>query len=137
MDYRDYRSRQRSTLPEPDSAAVGRWRLRLASGDTLDEHESRLLLSDFEIPVNPATLAETESAAIAAAVVSGYPVAVKTSEAGILHKTDCAGVKLGIENEEQLNKAYSDLAARLGPRVLISPMLNTGGVEMVFGLIHD
>ena len=137
LDYRDYRSRQRSSLPEPDSAAVTRWQRRLEGGDTLDEYESLLLLSDFGIPVNPALLADTESAAIAAAANSGYPVVIKTSEAGILHKTDCGGVKLGIENEEQLKNAHADLAARLGPRVLISPMLEASGVEMVLGLVRD
>jgi acyl-CoA synthetase (NDP forming) len=137
LDYRDYQSRPPPSLPDPDSTAVDKWCRRLGNGDTLGEHESQTLLSVFGFPVNPTALADTESAAIAAAANSGYPVVVKTAEAGILHKTDCGGVKLGIENEEQLKNAYLDLAARLGPRVLISPMLNTGGVEMVFGLIHD
>ena len=137
LGYRDYQARPRPGLPEPDSVAVSIWRSRLGSGETLEEHESEMLLSDFEFPVNPARLADTESTAIAAAAEFGYPVALKTAEAGIVHKTDCAGVKLGIENEEQLTAAYSDLSARLGPRVMISPMLNVSGVEMVLGLVRD
>ena len=137
LDYRDFRARPRSSLPEPDSVAVSIWRSRLGSGDTLEEHESGMLLNDFGFPVNPARLADTESAVIAAAVGSGYPVVLKTAEAGILHKTDCAGVKLGIENEVQLKAAYADLSARLGPRVMVSPMLNVDGVEMVLGLVRD
>ena len=54
-----------------------------------------------------------------------------------MHKTDCAGVKLGIEDAVQLKDAYTDLAARLGPRVMISPMLDVSGVEMVLGLVQD
>jgi succinyl-CoA synthetase beta subunit len=109
----------------------------LGSGDTLEEHESERLLSDFGFPVNPTLLADSESAAIAAAAEAGYPVVLKTARAGILHKTDHAGVKLGIENAAQLKTAYADLSARLGPRVVISPMLNANGVEMVLGLVRD
>jgi acyl-CoA synthetase (NDP forming) len=137
LDYRDYRARPPPGLPEPDSVAVSIWRSRLGSGDTLDEHESGLLLNDFGFPVNPARLADAESTAIAAAAEYGYPVVLKTAEPGILHKTDCAGVKLGIKNEEQLKAAYADLSARLGPRVMISPMLNADGVEMVLGVVRD
>ena len=137
LDHRDYRARPRPSLPEPDSVAVSIWRSRLANGDTLEEHESGMLLSDFGFPVNPARLADTKSAVITAAVKSGYPVVLKTAEAGILHKTDCAGVKLGIENEEQLTAAYADLSARLGARVTVSPMLSVSGVEMVLGLVRD
>jgi acyl-CoA synthetase (NDP forming) len=137
MAYRDYGSRPQSSLPEPDAVAVSIWRTRLGSGDALEEHESGLLLRDFEFPVNQARLVDNESAAVAAASDSGYPVVVKTAEAGILHKTDCGGVKLGIETEEQLKAAYADLSARLGPRVMISPMLRERGVEMVLGLVRD
>jgi len=137
LGYREYRARPRPRLPEPDSVAVSIWRSRLGSGDTLEEHESGMLLSDFGFPVNPARLADTESAVIAAATKSGYPVVLKTAEAGIVHKTDCAGVKLSIENEEQLKAAYTNLSTRLGPRVTISPMLNINGVEMVLGLVRD
>jgi len=137
LDYRDYRTRPRPRLPEPDSVAVSIWRSRLGSGATLEEHESGMLLSDFGFPVNPAWLADTQSAVITAATKSGYPVVLKTAEAGIVHKTDFAGVKLGIENEEQLKTAYGDLSARLGPRVTVSPMLNVSGVEMVLGLVRD
>jgi acyl-CoA synthetase (NDP forming) len=137
LDYQDYTARPLSSLPEPDSVAVSIWRSRLGSGESLEEHESGMMLSDFGFPVNPAHLADTESAVIATATKSGYPVVLKTAEAGILHKTDCAGVKLGIETEEQLKAAYADLSARLGPRVTISPMLDVSGVEMVLGLVRD
>jgi acyl-CoA synthetase (NDP forming) len=137
LDYRDYRARPQPSLPKPDNVAVSIWRSRLGSGETLEEHESGMLLCDFGFPVNPARLADTEPAAIAAAAASGYPVVLKTAEPGILHKTDYAGVKLSIENKGQLKAAYTDLSARLGPRVMISPMLNVSGVEMVLGLVRD
>jgi acyl-CoA synthetase (NDP forming) len=137
MNYRDFRARRDSVRSEADSVAVSLWRSRLGSGDTLEEHESGLLLSDFGFPINPSRLAGDESATLAAAREYGYPVVMKTAEAGILHKTDCDGVKLGIEDDQQLKTVYADLSERLGPRVTVSPMLDVSGVEMVLGLVRD
>ncbi len=137
MEYRDFQSREICPPPAPDSVAVELWRSRLASGDTLEEHESCLLLSDFGFPVNPARLVDSESAAIASAFELGYPAVLKTAEPGILHKTDCDGVKLGIPDEAGLRAAYGDLSSRLGPRALVSPMLKARGVELVLGVIRD
>ena len=95
------------------------------------------MLEAFDFPINPGRLAETESETLGFAAELGYPVVLKTAEAGILHKTDCDGVVLNIENIAQLKAAYTDLSRRLGPKVLISPMLNVSGVEMVLGLVHD
>ena len=55
---------------------------------------------------------------------------------GVLHKSDVGGVKLGLDDADALGAAYDDLAARLGPRVLIAPMA-TGGVELALGVTHD
>lgn len=140
-DWRDFKTRsagiQQEKLSQPPEAVVNRWRSKLSSGPTLEEFESGSLLRDFNFPINPTSLAESESGALQAAANLGYPVVVKTAVAGILHKTDCNGVKLGIENEEQLKAAWADLSARLGPRVMISPMLNVSGAEMVLGMVRD
>ena len=137
LGWRDFRSRSDTPLQEPDPVAVGLWRGRLGSGATLEEHESGLLLNDFGFPVNPAKLVDSEEAALSVARELGYPAVLKTAEAGILHKTDRGGVKLGIENEKQMKAAYADLFSRLGPRAMVSPMLEVSGVEMVLGLIRD
>ena len=140
-DWRDFKIRsagiQQEKLSQPPETVVNRWRSKLSSGPTLEEFESGSLLRDFNFPINPTNLAENESDALQAAANLGYPVVVKTAVAGILHKTDCNGVKLGIENEEQLKAAWADLSARLGPRVMISPMLNVSGAEMVLGMVRD
>ena len=72
-----------------------------------------------------------------AAAALGYPLVLKTAKPGILHKTDCGGVVLGVENAEQLSGAYADLALRLGPRAMLAPMVSVTGVEMVLGLVRD
>jgi len=137
LDYRDYCLRSHDELEKPQESVVARWKARLRRGDTLDEYESSRLLSDFGFPINPVRLADSESDVLSAAAELGYPLALKTAEPGILHKTDQQGVRLDIENENQSLAAYRDLANRLGKRVLISPMVRVTGVEMVIGMVRD
>ena len=137
FDYRDFRSRHITARPAPDADVASRWRSRLATGDTLEEYESTRLLNDFGFPVNPAELVDSEEALLDAAERFGYPLVLKTAEPGILHKTDCGGVVLNIETGEQLLNAYDDLTVRLGPQVMLCPMLQVSGVEMVLGLVRD
>ena len=63
--------------------------------------------------------AATRGAALAAADEIGYPVVLKTDEPGIAHKSDVGGVRLGLASPAEAGAAYDDLAARLGPRVLV------------------
>ena len=140
-DYRDFLKRTVSfpdgTLTEPGADVVRYWRSKLSSGNTLEEYPSGQLLEAFGFPMNPSRLASSASETLQSAAELGFPVVLKTAEDGILHKTDCNGVILGIENEAQLSSAYDDLSSRLGPTVLISPMVNVTGVEMVLGLVTD
>ena len=140
-NWRDFNTRKNEIktekLPQPAEETVSYWQPRLATGNTLEEFEAGKLLRDFNIPINSARLVESEAEASQAASELGYPVVLKTAEAGILHKTDCDGVQLGISDEAWLNAAYADLSTRLGPRVMVSPMLDVTGVEMVLGMVRD
>jgi acyl-CoA synthetase (NDP forming) len=137
LDYRDFRDRPASQVAAADPETVAKWRARLAAGTALDECESGRLLRDFGLPVNPARRVSSQAEARAAAGDLGYPVVLKTAVAGILHKSDRGGVHLGIESAKQLERAYADLAGRLGPDALIAPMRDSGGVEMLLGLVRD
>ncbi len=135
--YRDFRARDRGLLiPAPD-AALASWRQRLADGRTLDENDAMNLLRDFGLPANSGRIAESEAEARAAAGKVGYPAVLKTATRGVDHKSDRGGVHLDIGDEAALIGAYRDLASRIGPRVLVAPMIVTRGVEMLLGMIHD
>jgi acyl-CoA synthetase (NDP forming) len=135
-----HRDRAGVAASEPPPAfeprLVESWRQRLSSGVALDEAESLALLGDFGIPVVPLAVAEDLQAVLTAAETIGYPMALKTAMPGILHKSDAGGVKLGITDAAALGVAYADLAARLGPRVLLSRMA-PAGIEMGLGVIVD
>ena len=120
---------------EIQEETVERWRQKLADQEALDEFEALAMLEDFNLPVVESRIAVTENELIQAAS-PGYPVVLKSAQPGLQHKSDADGVWLDLENEAQLKHAYLDLSSRLGPRVLVAPMV-TGGVELGFGMVND
>ena len=121
----------------PDSATArrSRWAAALAAGplagaDLFD------LLRDYGVPAVRVRSADSLATALDAAGAIGYPVAIKTDEPGIAHKSDAGGVRLNIADAAVLADAYQDLAARLGPRVTIGEMA-APGTEVILGLARD
>jgi hypothetical protein len=125
--------------PPPPSPPVNRerqarWAPQLTGGAT--GAALLALLSDYGIPAANAITAATLDEALAAAAGIGYPVAVKTDEPGIAHKTDVRGVRLGVTSPEELAGAYADLSSRLGPRVAVCEMA-APGPELIIGMARD
>ncbi|HUZ20534.1 MAG TPA: acetate--CoA ligase family protein [Acidimicrobiales bacterium] len=118
-----------------DPARRARWLARLASGP-LDGAASLGLLAEYGIATVAALPARTPGEAVAAAEALGFPIVLKTDEPGIAHKSDVGGVMLGLADAGAVATAYEDLAARLGPRALVSPTA-PAGVEIALGLVRD
>ena len=123
--------------PDPPGDTGRRWR------ETLARHPGGLsgaalfdLLRDYGLPAVRARAAVTRAAARAAADAIGYPVVLKTDEPGIAHKSDVGGVRLGLADPAAVGAAYDDLAARLGPRVLVCETA-APGTELALGLVRD
>ena len=126
--------------PEPPRAAAAgpgrsRWAPVLSAGPS-DSAVLFDLLRDYGIRAVRARAASTRAAALAAAAEIGYPVVVKTDEAHIAHKSDVGGVRLGLADPDAAGAAYDDLAARLGPRVLVCETAGPG-TELALGLVRD
>ena len=126
--------------PEPPRAAAAgpgrsRWAPVLSAGPS-DSAVLFDLLHDYGIRSVRARAASTRAAALAAAAEIGYPVVVKTDEAHIAHKSDVGGVRLGLADPDAAGAAYDDLAARLGPRVLVCETA-APGTELALGLVRD
>jgi len=94
------------------------------------------LLQAYGIGVPKVGPADTAGDALAAAARIGYPVVLKTGEPGIAHKSDAGGVVLGIGDPAGLTAAYADMAARLGPRVLVCETAGPG-TELALGITRD
>lgn len=140
FDYRDSRRQQtaQSGHPELTGPQVRHWRKILVSdaGETLGEIDALALLRDFAIAVVEHKSVATESQLVGACAALGYPVVMKTAQPGIHHKSDCGGVIVGIKNEQELLHHYRDMAARLGPLVVLSQMVGEG-IEVALGTVND
>ncbi len=135
--YRDFLERGADAPPPADEETVSHWRGCLAEDTALSEAESLRLLSDFGVPAIACQEATSREEASSAAENLGYPVALKTAEPGVAHKTERRGVHLGLDDANALAQAYQDLEARLGPRVLVAEMASGPAVEMILGLVRD
>lgn len=134
FDHRDFQGP--GAAPAVDPAVVAKWQARLKGAGTLDETVSLELMQDFGVPTVPRRIVATRAEALAAAAAFNGPVVVKTAMPGIAHKSEVGGVKLNLMGEAAVGAAYDDLAARLGPTVLVAPMA-AKGVEMILGVTRD
>jgi acyl-CoA synthetase (NDP forming) len=134
LDAAHFRARPPDPPPAPDPPGENarRWRDRLApDGAALFD-----MLRDYGVPAVRVRSAATRAAALAAAEEIGYPVVLKTGQPGIAHKSDVGGVRLGLAGPAAAGAAYDDLAARLGPRVLVCETA-APGTELALGLVRD
>jgi len=137
LDYRAFRARPASNPPMPPAPdVVAQWRKRCEAGSAFDEAEGLALLKDFGIPVVAHRLATNRAEAVAAAETIGFPVALKTAEPGINHKSDVGGVRLRLADRDAVAAVYEDIAGRLGPRVLLAEMA-APGAEVALGFVAD
>ena len=136
MEHRDFVARGEAA-PEPAPNGVrARWAQRLAQPHPLGEAEGLALLADYGIKTISFRVADRAASAEAAAMTLGFPVALKTARPDLLHKTDADGVRLRLSDAAQVRAAYADVSARLGSRVLVTPMAGDG-VEVMLGMNVD
>ena len=128
-----------AAAPGPPASVVdvdrqARWRERLRR--PLTGAEAFALLADYGVAATPVRAAGDADAAVAAAAGLGHPVVLKTDEPGIVHKSDVGGVRPALADDGAVRAAYADLAARLGPRVLVAATA-PAGVEVSVGVVRD
>ncbi|MEO8636314.1 MAG: acetate--CoA ligase family protein [Gemmatimonadales bacterium] len=146
--YREWRERP---LPVPETLSVDRAGAaaildgaRAEGRSRLDEVESLKLLACYGIPTAPAVLTRSPDQAVAEAERIGFPVVLKIVAPAIIHKTEAAGVQVGIGNAQEAREAYATIlagAARVAPGAPISGVLVQkmvrGGREMIVGVSRD
>jgi acetate---CoA ligase (ADP-forming) len=93
------------------------------------------ILSAYKIPLVGWRKVEGEDDALKAALTLGFPVALKTAEPQVVHKSDEGGVVLDVADEPALRDAYRRLC-RLGPSALVQKMSGPG-LEWLIGGRRD
>lgn len=100
-----------------------------------DEASALTVLGAAGLPVVEFKIVNSRDEALAAARELPGPLVLKTAEA-LLHKTEVRGVHLRLRDAEEIGAAYDDLAGRIGPRVLVAPMV-AGRAELALGVLVD
>ena len=109
----------------------------------LDFNKTEKLLLKYKIPLCTSYLVTSKKEAIDFAQKIGFPVVLKVFSPDILHKTDVGGVKIGIENERDLKRAFDEILFSLKekkPKAKIEGMLiqkQIFGKEVVVGMKRD
>ena len=86
------------------AAMLPGWRTRLEKqGAALSPQHAEQLLRDAGVETAPSAFASTAAEAEAAAGRLGYPVALKTAMADLLHKTEAGGVNIGIRDAGRIH----------------------------------
>jgi acetyltransferase len=116
-----------------------------ASRRMLNEYESKQLLAHYGISVVETRVAENEEEAVSCAAEIGYPVVVKVLSHTIAHKTDVDGVRLRLENAEQVRNAFRAIQSSVSEKerpedfagVTVHPMIRHDGYELIVGSSID
>ena len=101
------------------------------------------LLESYGIPLAPAALVRSAQEAAQAADKLGYPCVLKVASVDIPHKTEFGALKLGLENEAAVRKAYDEMMSRVRAAkpdadiegVLVQQQIK--GVECLLGISRD
>ncbi|MHA1783831.1 MAG: acetate--CoA ligase family protein [Candidatus Helarchaeota archaeon] len=111
----------------------------------LMEHESREVIKKYGIDVGKYMIATTAEEAAKAAKDMGFPVVCKITSPDIIHKTDAGGIKLHLESEDDVKKAFDEIienakkykadAKIVG--VNVQPMIKDGITEIIIGMTTD
>ncbi|WP_093705462.1 bifunctional GNAT family N-acetyltransferase/acetate--CoA ligase family protein [Streptomyces sp. 2131.1] len=92
-------------------------------GRPLGHDEARELLACYGLTVRPTLAAPDPEEAVAAAARLGYPVALKTTAPHLRHRADLGGVRLDLDSEAALRRAYGDLTELLGKPAELRPVV--------------
>ncbi|MFJ3858407.1 GNAT family N-acetyltransferase [Streptomyces sp. NPDC090085] len=107
---------------------------------TLADADARELLARYGIRVVPTLPAPSPDAAVRAAGVLGYPVALKTTAPHLRHRADLGGVRLDLTNEAELRRSYEELTEALGKPAELQPVIQPmvpRGVDTVVRSVID
>ncbi len=137
----------RSADPAPTGAGNVPDLGTLPSGP-LSEPEASALLSNFGIPVARGEMAASPDEAVERAARIGYPVALKGSGRGLVHKSDAHAVRLDLRDAAEVRAAFDEVraavespaATRCGPGAfqgcLVQKMV-AGDAELILGVHRD
>jgi acetyltransferase len=116
------------------------------SGRTiLTEFEAKKLLAAYGIPTVETEVARSAEEAVELAGRMGYPVVLKLDSKTITHKTDVGGVRLNLQNADEVRAAFEEMRASILENfgsedfggAAVQPMVDLDGYELIVGSSLD
>jgi acetyl-CoA synthetase (ADP-forming) len=110
--------------------------------EQLSIEQTMKLLEKYKLPFVKSKLCKSAELAQKNAKVIGFPVALKVVSPNIIHKSDIGGVRVNLQNEEEVKNAFEQiikktksLAKRKLEGVLVQKM--ESGTEVIIGMKKD
>lgn len=109
----------------------------------ITEDISKSILKKYKISVPPYALVTSAEDAVKQAERIGFPLVMKVVSPQILHKTDVGGVRVGLDNADDVRTTFEDMYDRLSNKkdvtvngILLEKMVPKG-VELIVGIQND
>ncbi len=130
------RGAMRHEAPAPRTLPPTLDTCRVRVDGPLDYEMARAILQRYGVrfPRGGTAISVEDTLAVAEGI--GYPVVVKTTQPGLLHKTDAGGVVLGVQDADAVRNAYGVLTERFG-RAEVLVQAQVAGLELLIGGRQD
>jgi acetyl coenzyme A synthetase (ADP forming)-like protein len=106
----------------------------------LTREETDGLLKAYGFRLAPSRIVRSAAEAVEFAAATGYPSVLKAVSGSIVHKTDVGGVKTGLRDARDVQRAWKELRALRAQapdlRILAQKMV-PGGRELILGMTTD
>jgi acetyltransferase len=116
---------------------------RKSNRTLLTEVESKEVLEAYGIPTVRTLIARNQEEAVQAAKSLGTTAVLKLYSEIITHKTDVGGVKLNLETDDEVRRAYRQIEEAVKDKpgaflgVTVEPMVKAEGYELILGSSID
>ncbi|MDP6782613.1 MAG: acetate--CoA ligase family protein, partial [Dehalococcoidia bacterium] len=119
-------------------------RARQEGRGQLTEVEAKDWLREAGFPVVETRLARSRAGAVTLSRETGFPVVLKIASPQVIHKSDAGGVKLGLNSQSAVARAYREIMASVADKhpdaslegVSVQRMAPPG-VEVIMGMSKD
>ena len=128
-----------SQIDDIDTNAARRLLEGLPDDSWVTGERAMSVLDAYGIPTSTTATVMSAHQAESAATAIGFPVALKASGPGIVHKSDVGGVRLSLGSAHSVGTAYWEMAKSLGDAMdgAVVQRMAEPGTEVIVGFVQD
>jgi acetyl-CoA synthetase (ADP-forming) len=106
---------------------------------TLSEHESKVILRAYGVPVTREIVVYDEKEFAEAIDEIGFPMVIKGNSPQMPHKTEAGLIRVDVRNRDEAHAAFQEITAHMEDErkaILVQEMIK-GSRELVIGMTRD